>query len=1078
MADPLFEPLEGVPDYPRLEEEVLDWWDRHQTFAALRRQTTAGEPWHFQDGPITANNPMGVHHAWGRTYKDIFNRYHAMRGRRLRWQNGFDCQGLWVEVEVEKQLGFAGKPDILAYGLDNFSRACRERVDQFAAVISQQSRRLGQWMDWDHSYYTFDDSNIEHIWGFLKHCRDEDWLAQDYRVMPWCPRCETSLSQHESADSYKDVTHRSVFIKLPIVERPGEFFLVWTTTPWTLTANTALALHPDLAYVRVRSGDDILILSQGTIQTALRPQHEQPYEVLGEIPGRELIGLHYSGPFDDLPLQQEMNAATPRRTVAWTEVGEAEGTGIVHIAPGCGAEDFQLGRQEGLGFIAPVTPDAHFVAGCGPLEGKHALADVELIFSLLEERARLYRVQRYSHSYPHCWRCNQELIFFATQEWFIRADGGPRPARERLRAAAARVEWIPAYAGKRMDDWLSNMGDWCISRKRFWGLPLPFYLDEDGSVEVIGSRAELRERAVDPSLVDALPELHRPWIDDILIRSRDGRRQLRRVAEVGDAWLDAGIVPFATLGYNGAPDIRMPELRIPDAAHWQPADFISEMNEQVRLWFFSMLFMGVALKEQAPYRQAMVYETMLDEDGERISKTKGNGVPYDEAVQRVGADPMRWTFAGNPLNRDIRFGYHPIHESARRLMTLWNVASFFIQYANLDQPSLSGGLDLAEVPRHPLDRWILARLQQAIGSATVALERREPAGLTRDVEAFVEDLSTWYVRRSRRRFWKSQNDDDKAEAYRTLHHVLLTLCRLIAPVIPFTAEHLYRRLAQPLIDVPESVHLTAWPQADARLVHGDLVREVEAVMQVVSLGHAARKAQGLKVRQPLARVLVQPASPELRPALLQWQETILEELNVKAMELLEDTGNLVSYHLKANLPRLGPRLGKQLKDVRQALENATPDEARRIGSAVQQGQPVSVTVNETLVELQAEDVLVTTQQQTGFSFAAENGWAVALDTVLTPDLLDEGIVRDLVRAIQNARKEAGLEISDRISLLLRTRDDDTLARVLEKHGDYLQQETLADELRLVDEDYPELLSVAAGSLQVDLRVERTAGTVE
>jgi len=365
----MFEPFEGIPDYPRLEKSILQFWEEQRIFDKLREKNRDGAPWHFQDGPITANNPMGVHHAWGRTYKDIFQRFHAMRGRKLRWQNGFDCQGLWVEVEVEKELGFKGKPDIVAFGLENFSRECRKRVDNFAAVITEQSKRLGQWMDWERSYYTFDDSNIEHIWGFLKKCHEEGWLAQDYRVMPWCPRCETSLSQHESSDSYKEITHRSVFIKLPILERPGDHFLVWTTTPWTLTANVALALHPELTYVRARTDDGVVILSQGTVASALKPG----YEVLEEITGRDLIGLRYSGPFDDLPGQQQMNDETPRRTVAWEEVGEAEGTGIVHIAPGCGAEDFELGKREALGFIVPVDTEARFLSGCGELVGLHAL---------------------------------------------------------------------------------------------------------------------------------------------------------------------------------------------------------------------------------------------------------------------------------------------------------------------------------------------------------------------------------------------------------------------------------------------------------------------------------------------------------------------------------------------------------------------------------------------------------------------------------------------------------------------------------------------------------------------------------
>ncbi len=1185
----MFEPFEGVPDYPKLEQEILTFWDEFQIFNLLRKQTENGERWDFQDGPITANNPMGVHHAWGRTYKDIFDRFHAMRGKNLRWQNGFDCQGLWVEVEVEKALGFKGKPDIEAFGLEKFSRACRERVEKYADVIAEQSKRLGMWMDWPRSYFTFDDSNIEHIWLFLKKCHEEGWLAQDYRVMPWCPRCETSLSQHESADSYKDITHRSVYIALPVlssnvsiaeelgagaellatavglgvnravdaakeavgsasigptslgsrqllitieaddsltigdtgeivnvvraatkleeseifwtlsfdsnlnnevcvslfasndaqsdVERlarriehgkfAGDRFLVWTTTPWTLTANVALALHPDLTYVRAKTGDNVVILSKGTVASALRPG----YEILEEFPGSELVGLSYSGPLDDIPFQQELTDTVGRRVVAWDTVGETEGTGIVHIAPGCGAEDFELGKREHLGHIVPTSPSAHFLPGAGPLAGLHALDDAESVFENLRERDRLYRIQRYEHSYPHCWRCGTELIFYSVKEWFIRADAGPRPARGRLRSAAQQVEWIPEYAGKRMDDWLFNMGDWCISRKRFWGLPLPIYMDEDGKWDVIASRAELRERAVEPEKFDALPELHRPWIDSVTIWNRERTKVMTRVPEVGDAWLDAGIVPFATVGYNGTDDIRMPELKIASKDEWQPVDFISEMREQVRLWFFSMLFMGVALEDRAPYKRAMVYETMLNQDGEKISKTLKNGVPYEEAVTTVGADPMRWTFCGNTITKDIRFGYRQIHESQRRLITLWNVYSFFVTYANLDKPNLAG-VGQSSVGGNPLDAWILARLQKLVVEVTAALESVQPSEVTRSVESFVDILSNWYVRRSRRRFWKSGSDEDKQAAYRTLHHVLLTLCRLIAPVIPFTAEAMYQNLKRPLADAAVSVHLLPWPTIDEKLRNDSLLGEVESVLNAVSLGHKARKESKVKVRQPLPRVLIQ-APPASREALQTWRETILDELNVKALELLDDAGDLVTYKLRANLPKLGPRYGKQIGAIRGALENAAPDEAKRIGGAARRGESVMLQLGETEIELAPDDVLVQTQQQSGYSFASEGDWAVAIDTTLDENLRDEGYARDFVRAVQEARKKAGFEVSDHIAILLvEPEEPSRFPRMLENFGDYVQDETLAEELRLVDEDYPELGEVEVGDETIRLRVEK------
>ena len=1104
MSDFLFQPFEGIPDYPALEHDILRFWDEQRIFDRLREQNANGQPWRFQDGPITANNPMGVHHAWGRTYKDLFQRFHAMRGRKLRYQNGFDGQGLWVEVEVEKALGFKGKPDIVEFGLENFSRECRHRVETFATRIAAQSKRLGYWMDWERSYYTLDDSNIEHIWLFLSKCHEKGWLARDYRVMPWCPRCETSLSQHESADSYKDITHRSVYVHFPIEGRDNEYFLVWTTTPWTLAANVAVALNPELAYCRVQSDDKILILSQGTLQTALKPG----YQVLEEVRGSDLIGLRYSGPFDDTPLQQKMNESTPRRSVAWEDVGEAEGTGIVHIAPGCGAEDFALGQRENLGFIIPVNEGARFLPGTSPtLEGKHGLEDVELIFEELEKRGRLYRVQRYKHSYPHCWRCSNELIFYAATGWFIQADAGPNPARAELRHAASQVKWTPEYAGKRMDEWLSNMGDWNISRRRFWGLPLPIYVDSEGNFEVISSRAELRERAVDPARVDALPELHVPWIDEIQIKSRDGSKVLTRVPDVGDAWLDAGIVPFSTLGYNGdTSGIRMPPQVLGEEPEgyfqrWFPAEFITEMREQVRLWFYSMLFMGVALEGRAPYESAMVYETMLDANGERISKRLGNGVPYDEIVEVAGADPMRWTFLSNPLNKDIRFGYDarrwprgrdiahdipedeaprrdPVYDASGRLLTLWNVYGFFVLYANLDKPNLDGQ---APQPTNILDRWILARLQNVIAEVTASIENQAPSGLAQSVEAFVDDVSKWYVRRSRSRFW-SKNDQsaseesraDKAAAYSTLHHVLLTISKLVAPAIPFSSEAMYRNLSRPLVGAPESVHLCAWPQVDESLRDDKLVREVEGVLECVSLGHAARKESKVKVRQPLPQVLVQAPKPEARGWIESWRETILDELNVKDLALLNDAGDLVTYSLRANLPKLGKKLGKKMGAVRQVLENASPEESKRIGEAVKRGESVQIEVEGEALALEAEEILVTTQQANGYSFASGDGWSVAMDTTLTPELEVEGMARDFIRAVQNARREAGLEVSDRICILLWHAEESRMPDVFEAHGDLIQSETLADELRLVDAEYPEMTEARVGEEVVRVRVEKLA----
>ena len=561
----MFNEVEAL-DFPQLEERVLSFWKERRVFDKLREQNRGGEPYSFLDGPITANNPrgLGVHHAWGRTYKDIFQRHRAMQGYELRYQNGFDCQGLWVEVEVEKGLGIDSKKGIRAYGLERFARQCRQRVDRSAEAIVAASVRLGQWMDWDNSYYTYADRNIEHIWYFLKRCNQKGWLYRGHRVMPWCTRCGTSLSQHELTDSYEDVTHRAVYLALPLAARPDERILVWTTTPWTLLANAALAVHPELSYARVRYEGRVLYLARAAVER-LTPSAE----VLNVVRGVDLVGEAYVGPFNELPAQQEV----AHRIVAWDRVEETEGTGVVHIASGCGAEDFELGEGLDLSVLAPLNEDGTYVDGYGTFSGTGFAEATVPTLSVLRAKELLFRSEDYAHRYPHCWRCGMELVFRLVGEWFIRCD----EIRPLMLEAASQVRWIPEHTGKRMDDW-------CISRKRYWGLPLPFYQSEEGELLVVGSKVELRERALDPAAVDALPELHRPWIDSVEIRTPSGATA-RPVTEVGDCWLDAGIAPFSTLGYmDGGSE---------EFARWFPADFIVEMREQIRLWYYSMLFMGV-----------------------------------------------------------------------------------------------------------------------------------------------------------------------------------------------------------------------------------------------------------------------------------------------------------------------------------------------------------------------------------------------------------------------------------------------------------------------------------------------------
>jgi isoleucyl-tRNA synthetase len=1042
----MFKEVKSGLNFPEMEREILRFWEEHHTFDMLREKNAGHKHWSFIDGPMTANNKMGVHHAWGRTYKDIFQRFKAMQGFEQRYQNGFDCQGLWVEVEVEKELGLNSKREIVEYGLDKFAKACRARVEKYSALQAEQSKRLGQWMDWDHSYYTMTDDNIEHIWHFLKTCDEKGWLYKGHRAMPWCARCGTSLSQHELIDSYRDLTHTSVFLKLPILDRENEHMLVWTTTPWTLAANTALAVHPDLNYARVKQGEEILYLSAGTLGK-LKPG----FEVLGTVKGSELVGLRYRGPFFDLPAQKGIDT----RIVAWEYVGEEEGVGVVHIAPGCGEEDYGLSQEQDLKILIPIDENGYYYTDYGWLSGKPVAEVATLVFGDLERKGFLYKTEEYEHRYPVCWRCGEQLVFRLVDEWFISAD----EIRPLMIEESRKVRWVPDYAGKRMEDWLNNMGDWCISRKRFWGLPLPFYKCSCGEMTVIGSKKQLEDAAL--SGLEGLHELHRPWIDNIVIRCPKCGGAAERVTEVGDCWLDAGIVPYSTLGYMNE-----------DKSYWEkwfPAEFICEMREQIRLWFYSMLFMSVTLEGKTPYKAALVYEKVHDEKGRPMHKSHGNAIWFDEAVEKMGADIMRWIYAGSNIQTNLNFGYGKGDEIVRKLLTLWNVYSFFITYAIVDEwtPSKMPGETAHETPASELDRWILSRLHALIADVTESLESFDAARVTYAVDAFVDDLSNWYVRLSRRRFWKSQSDEDKQSAYSTLYEVLVTLAKLLAPILPFTAENIYQNLVRSVLpNAPESVHLCDWPTVDESVVDRQLIAETDAVMKVVRLGRAARNAAGMKVRQPLAKFTVKPSGELEGSAVLRNERLILDELNVKELSLIADAANLVSHVCKPNFALLGPKYGKILPKIRTALEAA---DLSAIAEKALAGENVELKVGDETVVLQPDELSIETVTPENLSCLEEAGTVVAIDTALTEDLIREGMVRDLVRQIQSMRKDSGFNVDDRIKIEYSA--DDQLAQAIVVHADYIRQETLADSLTETP-DLDSLTEVKISGEKIGLKLER------
>jgi len=1066
-----------------MEHETLAFWRERGTFAELRAQNAAGPKWSFLDGPITANNPMGVHHAWGRTYKDLYQRFHAMLGEAQRWQNGFDCQGLWVEVNVERDLGFTSKRDIEAYGIAEFVSLCKQRVLTYAARQTEQSIRLGYWTDWNDpdelrrlrdlladdpaqmvtvegprgpvtdtaemmvgrlgmpdlggSYFTFSNENNDLIWGFLAECHRRGWLYKGHDTMPWCARCGTGLSQTEVNEGYQDRDDPGLTVRFPLLDRPGESLLVWTTTPWTLTSNVAAAVGAELRYVRVRSGGDIVWLAKGTLKSAL----EGPFEVLEERPGRDLVGWRYAGPFDELPAVIEAFArgtkAEPgvpyvHRVVAWTEVGEEEGTGIVHIAPGCGAEDYALGKALGLPVIAPLDEAGIFIDGFGSLTGRDVRDVTEPIVEHLKREGRFQRLETINHRYPHCWRCQTGLVFRLVDEWYISMGevyDQPRETltkeqvdqslRYQIMEVVDQIRWLPGFGYERELDWLMNMHDWMISKKRYWGLALPIYeCSSCKNFEVIGGREELRDRAVAGWDKFEGHTPHRPYVDEVKIACAKCGAETSRILDVGNPWLDAGIVPFSTLHYREEPDYW---------AQWFPADFITEsFPGQFRNWFYAMLVTGTVLRREPPFKTIFGYATLFAEDGRAMHKSWGNAIEFDEAAERMGVDVMRWLYMSSRPDDNILFGWHAADDARRRLLILWNVYAFFVTYARLTGWT-PGPADPPVLERSPMDQWILSR---AAGLAAAVEDRfadYDAVAATRLIDTYIDDISTWYLRLSRKRFSRGTGAD-RAAAFATLHAALVAVARVSAPILPFLSEELYRNLVvEPDPEAPHSVHLTRFPTAElAGLRNERLEGAMATARRAVDLARTLRGNANLKVRQPLAQMWLALPGGDLHE-LEALVALIAEELNVRHIELIGDESELVDRRLKVLLPKVGKRLGSAIPAVMAA--------ARDGAFAIDADGSVTLAG----ITLAADEVEVMAMPRPGTVVAHDDGLLVVLDTDLTADLLAEGDARELQRAIQDLRKDAGLELDDRILLHV-----EGLAQGVAEHLDAVAAETLAD----------------------------------
>jgi isoleucyl-tRNA synthetase len=1063
-------------DYPKLEDTIQRWWDDHNVLQLyLRRNAESDKQYSFLDGPITANNPMGVHHAWGRTYKDLYQRFKTMQGFRQRYQNGFDCQGLWVEVEVEKDLGFKSKRDIEAYGIAEFVERCKERVFTFAKRQSEQSMRLGYWMDWGHDYYTLSDENNYTIWSFLKRCHERGLIYKGRDVMPWCPRCATGISNMEmESEGYKEVDHLSLYVCLPLVDCPDEYLLVWTTTPWTLAANVAAAVHPDLPYVKVEQDGAYYYLAEELLPVlkALKGRDKGDYHVVETLKGSDMVGWSYRGPFDELPAAQGVK----HTVVPWKDVSATEGTGIVHIAPGCGREDFGLGKEFNLAVLAPVNEFGIYVEGYDWLTGRRA-ADLgqysegydwlagqnesttgvaEPVRENLEQKGLLYRSQKYRHRYPTCWRCKTELIFRLVDEWFI----SMQQLRYEIMDVVKQITWIPGFGLERELDWLKNMDDWMISKKRYWGLALPIYdCPKCGNFQVVGSKEELEELAVSGWEEFEGHTPHRPWVDAVKIRCLHCGTPLSRITDVGNPWLDAGIVPFSTLHYRT------------DHEYWRqwfPADFVTEsFPGQFRNWFYSMLVMSTVLENKPPYQTLFGYATLMAEDGTPMHKSKGNMVVFDDAAERVGSDTMRWLFTGHIPEQNLNFPRIPTEEDMeksaqsglpvrlsekwmlvrRTLDKIWNVYWFFVTYANIDNFDPTQ-YHLPEDQRTALDRWILSELQETIREVTEGLEFYDSVRPNAAIQQFLDDLSNWYLRRSRERIWKSGTDDDKIGAYLTLYECLTTLITLMAPFTPFMTEELYQNLVRSVNDkAPISVHLCDWPQVREDLVDRQLMDETRLVMRVVSLGRAAREKAQIKVRQPLHALYVRLPNEAEQESLQRLSEQVLEELNIKELRLMSHDSDMLTYSLKPQVKLLGPKHGPLLKKILTAFKSLNSEAAQAAAEQLQEDGVLTFTIDGQQFVLTADEVEVVATARPGFVTAEERGYIVALETTITPELREEGLVRDLTHYIQDMRKKAGLNIEDHIGLALYSDNTDLLA-MLQEYGRAIMSETLSDNLLL------------------------------
>ncbi|MBM3125895.1 MAG: isoleucine--tRNA ligase [Chloroflexi bacterium] len=1019
----MFRSVHSKLNIPLMEEAILKMWKKEGIFHKTVEQRKGGPEYVFYEGPPTANGRPGVHHVLARAFKDMFPRYKIMRGYHVSRRGGWDTHGLPVEIEVEKQLGFCNKQQIEEYGIDKFNELCKKSVFTYIQEWEKLTDRIAFWVDLEDAYVTYTNDYIESVWWILKNFWEKDLLYKGYKVVPYCPRCGTPLSDHEVALGYEEATDPSVFVRMPLVDKPDTSLLVWTTTPWTLPGNVAVAAHPDVDYVTIeregKGSTERLILAKSLVEKVFN--HES-IKVLDTFKGRKLKGAKYQPLFTFLP---------PDKPAYYVVLGEfvttEDGTGLVHQAPAFGAEDMQMAVEHDLPVLMTVLPDGTFIPEITPWRGMFVKdADAHIVQDL-ETRGLLFKVEQYTHTYPFCWRCSTPLLYYARESWYIRTSRH----RDRLVQLNDQIHWVPDHIRTgRFGNWLANNIDWALSRERYWGTPLPVWeCEECRNRECIGSIDELSKKA-GRDLRDL--DLHRPHVDQVQWKCTQCGGRMARVLDLIDVWFDSGSMPVAQWHY--------PFENQEKYKSQFPADYICEAVDQTRGWFYSLHAISTLLNDEVSFKNVICLGHIQDGEGRKMSKSLGNFVQPWDVIHEHGADALRWyLYTASPPGQERRFSSDLVGDVIRSFtLTLWNVYSFFVTYANLDKPSAL----TVTVATNELDRWLLSELNVLVRDVTAAYDAYDVTNATRPVQAFVEKLSTWYVRRSRRRFWKNESSADKQAAYSTLYTALVTVAKLIAPAMPFLAEEIYQNLVRSVDETaPESVHLSAWPQAMPEFIDESLNREMDVVMRLVSLGHSARQKANRKVRQPLAEAAFSVGNPTEGKALTRNVDVIADELNVKKVRLLDASTEAVSHTVKPLPKQLGQKYGNRFPAIQKSVLAMNAEEAAAILRA---GNSLRVEIEGESFDILPEEVEVKTLAKEGFAVAEEGPYVAALVTELTPELVQEGLAREFVRRVQDLRKSAELDVADRIELFVEA--SHALKSAIEIHRGYIQAETLATHL--------------------------------